>query len=56
MIEVANLSEMESPKEKYSRWSSVPAHLKTKTQLKQMGLKPLDESNFQTKVKALCIA
>lgn len=32
---------------RYFRWSEVPEHLKTKTQLKELRLKPIDESNFQ---------
>lgn len=36
---------------RFIRWSKVPEHLKTKTQLKELGLKPLDESNFQATIK-----
>ncbi|KQY85273.1 hypothetical protein ASD24_28745 [Paenibacillus sp. Root52] len=38
-------------KQRFSRWSQVPEHLKTKTQLKELGLKPLDESDFQATIK-----
>lgn len=42
---------LESHNQRYARWSSVPDHLKTKTQLKQMRLKPLDVRNYQATVK-----
>lgn len=38
-------------KPRFSRWSQVPEHLKTKTQLKELGLKPLDESDVQATIK-----
>lgn len=37
--------------QKFVRWSKVPEHLKTKTQLKELGLKPLDETDFQATIK-----
>jgi len=36
----------------YSRWSNVPENLKTKTQLKEIGLKPSNINNFKAKFKS----
>ncbi|MBP3041876.1 hypothetical protein J9303_20885 [Bacillaceae bacterium Marseille-Q3522] len=38
--------------EHFNRWNEVPSHLKTKTQLKELDLKPISELEYQATIIA----